>query len=176
MQSHFYLLFSFADPRNQPLLIHCKRGKVRPAFSFPVCGCYPKKQLWFSDSELTVQYLHICSTELAVWSDAWGSCRNGACLQSWTSTIALPLRKRGSLTRGSWKCSTFQAWSTWHPHTVNQGVWSIGPPTLVHLKAYLPSATEPIQLWIILESARVREVVMKPLQNICAWMVYFPPA
>jgi len=33
------------DPRNQPLLIHCKRGKVRPAFSFPVCGCYPKKQL-----------------------------------------------------------------------------------------------------------------------------------
>jgi len=71
------------------------------------------------DPELTVQYMHICSTELVVWLGAWGSCRNGACLQSSMSTIALPLRKRGSLTRDSWSCSTSQAWSTWHPHIVN---------------------------------------------------------
>ena len=70
MQSHFYLLFSFADPRNQPLLIHCKRGKVRSALSLQLFVAAIPRNNCDPGSELTVRYLHICSTELVVWSGA----------------------------------------------------------------------------------------------------------
>lgn len=149
-KSHSFHVTSFADPRNQPLLIHCKRGKVRPAFGFTVCLHFPKRNNFVGDPELTAECFHICSTELAAWWGAWGSCRSGACLPFSTSTTASPLRKRGSLTRDSWSCSTSQAWITWHPRIVNQGARSPRSP-LITSPAYVPAATEPIQQWIILE-------------------------
>uniref|UniRef100_K3XZF7 Tyrosine specific protein phosphatases domain-containing protein n=1 Tax=Setaria italica TaxID=4555 RepID=K3XZF7_SETIT len=58
------------DPRNQPLLIHCKRGKVRPASDLQFESVFPRKQLCVPDPELTAECFHICSTELAAWSGA----------------------------------------------------------------------------------------------------------
>ena len=147
-KSHSFLVTFIADPRNQPLLIHCKRGKVWSVSDFQFAAALPGKQLCGPDPELTAECLDTCSTELAAWSGAWGSCRSGACPPSSTSTTASPLRKRGSLTRDSWSCSTSQPWSTWHPRIVNQGARSLGrpwspTPSLVHLPAYVPAATEP---------------------------------
>uniref|UniRef100_A0A453R313 Uncharacterized protein n=1 Tax=Aegilops tauschii subsp. strangulata TaxID=200361 RepID=A0A453R313_AEGTS len=57
------------DVRNQPLLIHCKRGKVSLiTFHFKLCSWYFKSIAFYL---LTVQYfVCICSTELDVSSVA----------------------------------------------------------------------------------------------------------